>query len=473
MRLERAVLVGVLLSGCGDDLRYPFADLTQVSGASPFAACADATHGSELRVSQEVEPSIAVDPHDPAHLVGAWQQDRFADGASRGLVTAASFDGGATWSTSPLRFTRCAGGVFGAVGGYMRASDPWVTISSDGTVFAIGLITDDRTTTTGMLVARSADGGRTWGDPEPLVLESDPDAFNDKDSITADPTIPGRVYATWERITGVTTPTQPIGTGPAMFTRTTGAAPFEAPRAIYDPGVDAQTIGNVIVVLPDGTLVDVFDRFLMASSMSPTVDIDVIRSTDHGDTWSAPVVVAPLDAVGISDPKRGHFVRNGEGLPSIAADPKSGAIYVVWEARFGDRDGIALATSTDAGATWSAPAQVNQRPDVPAFTPVVAVAVDGTVGVTYYDTRDDDLDDLAHYRAAAFLVSSHDHGASWTEERLTGGFDLRPAQVGDVYFLGDYEGLVASGATFVPFFAVAVTSPEDPTDVFVRPITPS
>ena len=36
---------------------------------------------------------------------------------------------------------------------------------------------------------------------------------------------------------------------------------WEPARSIYDPGQNDQTIGNQIVVLPDGTLVDLFAEF--------------------------------------------------------------------------------------------------------------------------------------------------------------------------------------------------------------------
>jgi hypothetical protein len=38
-----------------------------------------------------------------------------------------------------------------------------------------------------------------------------------------------------------------------------------------------------------------------------------------------------------------------------------------------------------------------------------------------------------------------------------------------VYFLGDYQGLVAVGNGFVPVFAAATPDGDDRTDVFVRP----
>ncbi|HTJ45436.1 MAG TPA: sialidase family protein [Kofleriaceae bacterium] len=462
--MRRLAWIILLLSACGDDLTDRFAELVQVSGATPFDATCGNGGDPSLHEAQEVEPSLAVDPNDARHFVAAWQQDRWTDGASRGLVAGASFDGGRTWTTTPLGMTTCAGGAFA------RASDPWVAIGGDGTAYAMGLTVDGARS--GMAVARSSDGGATWAAPELIIDDDDPDVFNDKNSITADPTDPARVYATWDRLTGVLMPMKPIGTGPTMLARRTAGA-WETARAIYDPGIDAQTIGNVIVVTRDGTLVDVFLRFQMASTTSPMVDLDVIRSIDHGDTWSAPIHIADLQAIGVKDPRNGRFVRTGEGLPAIASDPTSDRVYITWESRFGDVDGIALARSDDGGQTWGAPIQVNQDHDAQAYTPSVAVAADGAVGVTYYDTRDDDpVHDAQHFTNAVFLATSRDGGATWSEERLTGGFDLRPSQVGDVYFLGDYQALAASESTFVPFFVAAYVSPEDPTDVFVRPLPP-
>src|SRR5262249_13969939 len=117
--------------------------------------------------------------------------------------------------------------------------------------------------------------------------------------------------------------------------------------------------------------------------------LKVIRSGDHGATWSAPVQVSQLLAVGTTDPRTGAFVRDGSVVPQIAAAP-DGTLYVVWQdSRFtnGARDGIALARSGDGGTTWSAPVPVNSMHGVPAFTPNVHVRSDGTIGVTYFDLR--------------------------------------------------------------------------------------
>jgi len=73
-----------------------------------------------------------VDPKNPSHLVGAWQQDRWSNGGSNGIGAAASFDGGATWTRSTPRFSRCARGDAGNRGDYDRATDPWVAFAPTG-----------------------------------------------------------------------------------------------------------------------------------------------------------------------------------------------------------------------------------------------------------------------------------------------------------------------------------------------------
>jgi hypothetical protein len=455
-------------AGCGDNLYDPFTQLVRVSGHSPFGtSCLGAQQGTSFG-SVEVEPSVAVDPSHPEHLVGAWQQDRWSNGGANGIGAAASFDGGATWTVSTPRFGRCAGGTAASGTDYDRATDPWVTVAADGTVFLAALVFDSTSPRNAMVASRSSDGGVTWSDPAVLRADNDPDVFNDKDAITADPTDPGRVYAVWDRLTGQTQPSQPLGTGPTWFARTTGGA-WEPARPIFDPGVDAQTIGNVIAVLPDGTLIDVFDLITKASS-TPINTLAVIRSADHGLTWSDAIPIAPLRANGVEDPGNRVFIRTGSDLPQIAVDRTSGAVYVVWEGvrPDGAADAVMLVRSLDGGVSWSAPSPVNGASGAAAFTPSVAVAVDGTVGVTYYDLRDARTTDPDAFRVTPWLATSRDRGQTWSDESLSQPFDLRPALLQNLYFLGDYQGLVAAGDGFVPFFAAANRDDGDRTDVFVR-----
>ncbi|HET7175670.1 MAG TPA: sialidase family protein, partial [Gammaproteobacteria bacterium] len=389
-------------AGCGGgssspssptDLTQPSAPLVRVSGASPYAAnCGGALPGSVSYQDAEVEPYEAVNPTNPANLIGVWQQDRWSDGGAHGLVAAYSLDSGKTWNEQPLALSICGGGNGSNGADYARASDPWVSFSPDGAAYIISIsFTGDTLaagSSGGVLVTRSADGGATWGAPTALIVDG-ANAFNDKESITADPNDSHYAYAVWDRL-------DTADRGPTYFSRTTdGGSTWEAARAIYDPGTDNQTIGNEVIGLTDGSVVDLFEEIDGTSGNSAAGIVRVIRSTDHGATWSAPITVANNLSVGTSVPFTGAAVRAGSGLPQGAAAPGGGVVVVWQDGRFsnGGHDGIAFSRSSDGGQTWSSPVEVNSATSAPAFTPSVAVLKDGTVGVTYFDFRNDTDDD--------------------------------------------------------------------------------
>jgi hypothetical protein len=440
---------------------------TLVSGASPFApGCNGAPQTGTNYPNAEVEPFLAVDPTEPDHLVGVWQQDRWSDGGANGLATGVSWDAGQTWVRTFAHFSRCAGGNASNGGDYERASDPWVTFSPDGTAHQIGLSLKNSNIDSAILVSRSTSGGFFWSEPIALKVDTgDPNILNDKESITADPLNSRYVYAIWDRLDA----TRPLIQGPTWFSRTTnGGKTWERARIVYDPGLDAQTIANQIVVLPDGTLVNVFTLITDESTDSPRLSVAIIRSRNRGATWTRPTIVNTLESIGVVDVETGEPVRTGDIIPMIAVDPRSGALTIVWQdARFsgGVRDGIAYSRSTDGGRTWSPPAQVNQAPNVQAFTAAVA-SRDGRVAVTYYDFRND-TPDAATLLTNTWKVTSQDGGTTWQETPVSSPFDMRTAPVARGFFVGDYEGLVPRRESFDPLFVTANSGDLDNrTDVF-------
>jgi hypothetical protein len=414
-----------------------------------------------------VEPSLAVNPANPNNMIAAWQQDRWSNGGANGVVTAWTLDAGHTWTMSTAKFTRCTGGA------YQRATDPWVTFSPDGNAYQIVFAFDQDAVNRAMLVSRSSDGGKSWGEPKQLQRDTNPDLAMDKETITADPLDSHFVYAVWDRLTGFTNPTNPENTGPAWFARTTnGGQSWEDARAIYDPGADAQTVANQIVVLPDGTLVNLLMIVTQNSSPNPRSTVAVLRSTNRGVDWTGPFTVATAEFVGVVDRKSGLGIRTGSVVPSVAVDRSDGTLYVAWEdARFANqsREGVAISRSTNGGLTWSAPVQVNGAPGVPAFTPSVAVAEGGKLGVSYYDLRGDDPADAIRTVVTHWLATSTDGGQHFTDAMVGSPFDVRgaPQVIGPAYFLGDYQALAYSGTFFLPLF-VAVP-PAGSANVFFRP----
>ncbi len=463
----------------------------------------------------EVEPWIEVNPQDPQDLAAFWQQDRWSDGGAHGLVAGVSHNGGATWSRSWPAFSNCADGTAANGGDYERSSDPWLSWSARpanglGTLHAISISFDRSTAHNAVLVSRSLDGGLHWSPP--ITLREDnsnsgplANLFSDKESITADPVTPGNVYAVWDRIESPNnnplTPPQayahaPAFRGPVWFARSTNnGASWETARPIFAPHAGrTQTIGNQIVVLPNGTLVDGFTYFTGANGqgIQRGDNAAVIFSADKGTTWSSNLtVIANMGDAGVRDPEPVNclgdntpstpclLVRTGDILPDFAVDPNSGSpgtMYAVWQSHrsatvLGNPvdDTILISRSTDGGHTWSAPVKVNHTtPGVQAFTASVHVAANGDVAVTYYDFRNDTAGDAA--LSTDYWIVHHHPGDPFDsahfsdENRLTPvSFNMRTAPYARGYFVGDYEGLDNFGNTFTPFFVQATgTDPFHP-----------
>ncbi|HEX8033603.1 MAG TPA: sialidase family protein [Ktedonobacterales bacterium] len=473
--------------------------LVLVSGPSPYATCVNAGEPGTVFVNAEVEPDVAVNPANADNIIGVWQQDRWNNGGAHGLVAGFSTNGGKTWGETTLPFSSCAPNAIldpftGAP--YGRASDPWVSIGPDGTAYTVGLLATNNTISgnndTGIATVTSSNGGKTWGNAR--LIKSDKGTspvfeftqfFNDKESITADPIHAGTAYVVWDRLQAPShSPDAALRAhafrGPTWFSKTTdGGETWTGTRAIFDPGQNSQTIGNQIVVdRQKGTLYDFFELIQTTGSPKFTprgLSVAVISSADGGNTWSGPTVISAQQTVDDFAPKTGALLRTGAGLPAVAIDASTGQLYVVWEdARFTGRTAnqVVLSTSTDGGATWSAPALVSNPNSKPAFTPQVAVNSGGTVGLTYYDFRNPDGSAVGQ-PTDYWFTSSTNHGANFgNETRITPtSFDILNAPNAGGLFLGDDQGLDVNGTAFVPFFVAANSgNTANRTDVFTTTI---
>ena len=107
-----AVLVAVFAVGAASSGVFTATAPSVASKPSPFpAGCEGVPQSGTLYENAEVEPRVAVDPANPLHIVGVFQQDRWSNGGAHGLVASRSFDGGATWAESWAHFSICAGGT--------------------------------------------------------------------------------------------------------------------------------------------------------------------------------------------------------------------------------------------------------------------------------------------------------------------------------------------------------------------------
>jgi hypothetical protein len=407
------------------------------------------------------ESPIAVNPTNPNNMVEAWW-----GGLGKGIATAVTFDGGNNWQQVIVPgITQAAGGSYAA------AFDPWLAFTPRGELYLTTLpgpysarIND------AVLVSKSLDGGLHWGNPTTL----DPLLEDDKSSITADPTDSRFVYAVWDQQHEQASKNfTMIG-----FARTTDdGATWEPARTIFDAGSNNRVADPVIAVLPDGTLTCVFVYLPFSNgngSGQKNGILSVIRSTDSGQTWSAMVQGPTVPVFQITDPETGVPIVNNASnalVSPVAADRSNGNLYVTFEDNQlsgGQYSSIAFTMSSDGGLTWSAPIQVNQTPinippvDRNAFIPSIAVASDGSIGVSYYDLRFNGPSPglLTDYWMVQYHPSvgkpATDPTAWGHEVRLTDtSFNLETALIpGGVYFLGDYEGLTTVGNDFLAAWAM-------------------
>jgi hypothetical protein len=131
-----------------------------------------------------------------------------------------------------------------------------------------------------------------------------------------------------------------------------------------------------------------------------------------------------------------------------------------------------ISTSTDGGKTWTSPEAISGTPtNLPAFTPTVAVGLDGTVAVTYYDLRNLSSTNTSTLPTDVWIKKSPRGGAAFgPDTHVSGSFNMLAAPNAGGFFVGDYEALGVNGTTFMPFFVqtncLTKTCPANPTDVF-------
>ncbi len=446
--------------------------LVELSVPNPVGTCDDGFRlPGTMTPNDAAEPFVAVNPAHPNNIAAAWIQ-----GPIQNDVAAASFDGGKTWQSVPLPLTYCSGGSFLGVG------DPWLSFAPNGDLYCIA-IGGPALTTTYTCIMKSTDGGLHWSTP---ALVDTPDFSPDKCTITADPTDSHFVYAAWSR-------NYSKNHNAIAFSRSTdGGGTWEPARSNLQTPSGQFAYNTQILVLPDGTLVDMFLIQYQKPNQPPTGQtLELMRSSDKGLTWSAPMMVGPAETIlrpdtsGYTltvDPDNGQLVRDTD-QPSFAAD-KSGNLYAVWEdGRFSNfqYNEIAFSMSSDGGFTWAAPIRVNQTPsnaaplNRQAFYPVIAVTPNGTIGITYYDFRFNDSN--PGVPTDYWLVQCHPtpstpatDPASWGNElRLTSSsFNLEAMQFAvDGYWPGDYFGLAPlGGGGFVSVFTAV--DPNNVTAIFSR-----
>jgi hypothetical protein len=425
----------VLLAGAG--MAGAVGPLLRVS-ADPFTN-ATSQHATELEPDTFAFGST---------VVGAFQVGRFFDGGASDIGFVRSGDGGATWDTPGF----LPGLTFnsGAAGSpYERVSDASVAYDA---VHHTWLISSIPILPTGgvptVLVSRSTDDGRTWGDPVSIPPPDSKSVNLDKnwtvcDNGTASP-FRGHCYTELDNFAA--------GDLELMSTSVDGGRTWGTPIATggHDKGLGGQP-----VVQPNGAVVVPFE--------SLNGKIEAFTSTDGGRSWTRGISVSSI---------RFHPVAGDlrtSPLPSAEIDA-DGTVYVAWEdCRFRAKcsaNDIVFSRSTD-GVSWTDAARVPidaVTSSVDHFIPGLAVdpRTSGTathLALTYYFYPQTGCGSACQLEVG--FISSPDGGAHWgAPTQLAGPMTLSEiALTSQGPMVGDYISTSFAAGKASTMFAVGVQQP--------------
>jgi hypothetical protein len=412
------------------------------------------------------ESDIAVNPLDPYNMVGS--SKRFTNPAiyAFSLAAYATFDGGQSWTeASPLALQP----------GWAGTSDPAVAWDNMGDAYLValpfgpGTLMDYTGPLLGIAVYKSSDGGRTWGAPNFIYP-----AWSDKQDAAGDvnPSSPhyGNVYAAWDSSFGL------------AFARTTD-------HGVTWSGVGAQPVGAALAsssfapdvsVAADGTVY----IFWVAGS-----GIQFVKSTDGGNSFSAPAVAA-TGITAIPGKLPGGRFRTFT-IPTACTGSGNNVIFAWADYREGVSR-IYYRRSTNGGNSWHGAASgeplltgaVASAPAMHDFHPQLASTPNGEIGCSFYEFGPTGSGEFPPDLIHVILAVSTNNGNTFPNRATVTDRPWDPT-VDEVYahgdpnttFIGDYFGLDASRLGFFPLWTDTRDGRQEiytsrlavnPADVYIR-----
>ena len=404
------------------------------------------------RTANEDESAIAVNPNNTQQIAV------MTNGipGDVGLPLSFSSDGGQTWTRTVFATGTGAGGD----GRPPACCDPTLSWDNFGNLY-VGYL--QRTTGRSIELYVTDDLGANFTNLGPV--DSGAAGSLDQPTVVAGA---GAVWVTWRDDSG----------GPAARGRSvTGALTFGA----WGPEQDLATSGNFgdIAISPTGQVMVTYET--PTGGEGPATIFVHTDADGLGAGGFGTAVTATTTNVGGFDFLPAQPQRSVDAEPGLAWDRTGGAfnnrVYLVYTDENPDESNnfdIFVRTSPDNGATWTAPARVNNDAGTNSqMLPKIAVdQTSGVVGVTWYDARNDtgggpnatDLDGTANNDVTLFASWSTDGGATWATnvavaDAPTNGYAMNGAQQ-----LGDYTGLAFHGGNMYPSWADSSNSTGDNPD---------
>ncbi|MEY2505490.1 MAG: hypothetical protein QOG27_1770, partial [Verrucomicrobiota bacterium] len=388
----------------------------------PFVvlACLTPVVNVSAQAGNQQESFVVVNPTNTQNLVA------FSNTNANSIFRAFSMNGGATWTR-------------GTVATNVACCDAQAAFDSFGNLFVVYI----NNSVNQINVILSTDGGQTFGAPITVGTGSvdQPSIAVGNGSVWVDWNLSGAMQARGAAVTGLGVlgafnPVQVIPTGTGSFG---GIA--------VGPGANG---GKVMVVYQSPT------GGQGPATIFANVDADGLGAGGFG----ARITVTTTNVGGFDfiPAQNGRSIDAEAGIVwDATGGPFNDRIYLVYTEETvnenNDTD-ILVRTSTNDGATWSAPVRVNDDPAVPIrsqFLPYITLdRVTGTVAIGFHDCRNDNgvagvggTNAIANDDAEYFGTFSTDGGATWAPNtRLSGGFSNAAAANSGVDF-GDYVGQAA------------------------------
>jgi len=299
-----------------------------------------------------------------------------------------SSNGGKKWTT------HCLDSFMGGFG----EGDPGVGYDLNGNSYITGI---DGGTPDGsdIIFEKSSNNGQTWSAPAAAVKPLFPRGLTDKDWLQIDDNASSphanALYISVSQFDSSETNTA-ISVSHSFDGGSTWTTVQVDPEQFF-PNIDQF---SDLAIGKDGT---VYVSWMRCTANGPTGDCGgtvakevVSKSTDGGNTWSAPVTIA---SVNLTPDSCGAFYgcipgtsERVSNIPAIDIDNSSGAnsghLYAVFYNWTGSQMQVEVATSTNGGSTWGAPVRVSTAAN-DEFFPWLTVSPTGVIGVTWNDRRND------------------------------------------------------------------------------------
>lgn len=353
-----------------------------VAGAPVSLQWTNSRVNTDNTTEAQNEPSVAVDPQNPNHLVvGAnnWQ----AGTGQFEVYAYVSFNGGQSWTASQPYINRNAS--------RLNAADPTVAFGADGTLYMafVAFAPADGA----VALSRSTDGGLTWANQS--WASSFTGGAADKPTLAVGGSA---VYVLWQ--------------GTSLYARASAdkGSTWGTIRAIETNGRNAAAL-----VDHSGALT----VFYNAGSY-----LRVARDSRSGFTVNTVAKTTALQA------RPTHYRASNYPTAGIAPD---GTLYVAWAdgRNTGHGNDIMISHSANNGANWSNASVVNSdASSADQLMPALTVDSLGVVSVAWLDTRNDS----SNYNYDVYMARASDgvnFGVNTRVSNVSSNPDNDPRTQGD------------------------------------------